>query len=59
MIFSGTTSNDIYEWIDKKNNGDDTDYLNGKQDTEEAIDVFQSLYRRTSKNVYRLFLYLQ
>lgn len=58
MIFSGTTPNNIYEWIDKKNNGDDTDYLNGKQDTEEAIDVFQTLYRRTFKNVYRLFLHL-
>ena len=59
MIFSGTTPNDIYEWIEKKNNGDDTYYLNGKQDTEEAIDVFQSLYRCTFKNVYRLFIHLQ
>lgn len=59
MNFSGTTPNDIYEWIEKKNNGDDTYYLNGKQDTEEAIDIFQSLYGCTFKNVYRLFLYLR
>lgn len=58
MNYSGITPNDIYGWIEKKNNGDDTYYLNGRQDTEEAIDVFQSLYRRTFKNVYRLFLHL-
>ena len=58
MNFSGTTPNDIYEWIEKKNNGDDTDYLNGKQDTEEAIDIFQSLYGCTFKNVYRFSEFL-
>ena len=58
MNFCETTPNDIYEWIEKKNNGDETYYLNGKQDTEEAIDVFRSLYGRTFRNVYGLFCYL-
>ena len=49
----------IYEWIDKKENGDNTDYLKGKQDTQEAIGVFQSLYGYTFKTPYRLFLYLK
>ena len=58
MIFSGTTPDEIYVWIDKKNNGDDSDYTNGKHDTKEAINVFQSLYGYTFKNEYRLFRYL-
>ena len=57
MIFSGTTPDEIYVWIDKKNNGDDSDYTNGKHDTKEAINVFQSLYGYTFKNEYRLFRY--
>lgn len=58
MIFSGITPDEIYVWIDKKNNGDDSDYTNGKHDTKEAINVFQSLYGYTFKNEYRLFRYL-
>ena len=58
MNFSETTPEDIYEWIDKKNNGDDTYYLKGKQDTQEAINLFQSLYGMTFMAVDYLFNHL-
>ena len=58
MHFSGTTPNKIYEWIDKKNNGDNTDYIKGKQDTQEAINLFQSLYGMTFMLVDKLYEYL-
>ena len=58
MHFTGTTPEEIYEWINNKNNGDETDYLRGKEDTKEAITVFKSLYGYTFKNEYRLFRYL-
>lgn len=59
MNFSETEPNHILDWINDKNNGDDTYYLKGKQDTQEAIGVFRSLYDKEYEDVFQLFNYLR
>lgn len=59
MHFSGIKPKHILDWIKRRDNGDDTDYLKGKEDTQEAIGVFRSLYDYTFKTPYRLFQYLE
>ena len=59
MNFSGTTPKEIYKWIDDKNKGNDTEYIKCKQDTQEAIDVFLSLYGIQFRTAYQLFIHLK
>lgn len=35
MNFSKTEPKQIFNWINDKDNGDETDYLKGKEDTQE------------------------
>ena len=51
MHFSEIKPKHILDWIKKRDNGDDTDYLKGKEDTQEAISVFRSLYGYTFKTL--------
>ena len=59
MNFSGVKPKEIYVWINKKNEGDGSDYNKGKEDTQEAIGVFQSLYGSQITSTQELLKYLQ
>lgn len=59
MNFSEVTPNEVYNWITKNENGDDSDYNKGKEDTQEAIEVFQSLYGMQLDSIQGLFNYLK
>lgn len=59
MNFSIVTPNDVYNWIVEKGNGNDSDYNKGKEDTQEAIEVFQSLYGMQLDSIQGLFNYLK
>ena len=59
MNFSIVTPNDVYKWIVEKGNGNDSDYNKGKEDTQEAIGVFQSLYGSQITSTQELLKYLQ
>jgi hypothetical protein len=58
MNNNGTTPNDILNWIKEKEGGKYDNYNKCKEDTEEAIEVFDGLYGKTFATPYKLFEYL-
>lgn len=54
----GTTPNDILNWIKEKESGKNDNYNKCKEDTKEAIKVFDGLYGKTFATPYKLFEYL-
>ena len=59
MNFGEVIPNKIYTWIQERDNGNDENYIRCKEDTQEAIEVFSSLYGLTFKTPYKIFFYLQ